>query len=170
MGLMFAYGSNLCVEHMAIRCPAARKMGSFNLNHARLVFRGVADVEYDEEESCPGGLWNITPECEEALDRYEGVASGLYQKVLLKAKMVRTGKIRKILVYQMCCDGIMPPDEHYLNTIRQGYIDFGLDLNYLDMALQRAWNDKDKTKFLRRRRMRRGNKPFAQSLPLEGEA
>jgi hypothetical protein len=163
--LYFAYGSNLNVRHMLRRCPAARKMGSFHLSHARLVFRGVADVEYDEEESCPGGLWNITRECEEELDKYEGVDSGLYQKVNLKARMVATGKIRKILVYQMCCDGIMPPDEHYLRTITQGYKDFGLDLNYLDMALQRSWSDKDKTKFLKGRRFRRGNKPFAQELP-----
>jgi hypothetical protein len=162
--LYFAFGSNLNIEAMARRCPKARKVGPFKLSHARLVFRGVADIEYHKTGKCPGGLWEITRECEKALDRYEGVSTGLYQKVYLKARIRDTGQVKNILVYQMCCDGIMPPDESYLNTIAQGYRDFGLDLAYLDRALQRSWSGKDKTPYLRKRRERRQEGPFATEI------
>ena len=32
-------------------------------------------------------------------------------------------------------DGIMPPDKYYLSVVVQGYRDFGLDLNYLQAAI-----------------------------------
>jgi gamma-glutamylcyclotransferase (GGCT)/AIG2-like uncharacterized protein YtfP len=164
--LMFAYGSNLNVEAMKRRCPKARKLGAFHLTHSRLVFRGVADIEYDRREKCPGGLWRITKECEDSLDEYEGVEHGLYDKVYIRVRLVKTNKIANILVYQMKRGGYMPPDEYYLNTIAQGYRDFGLDLNYLDMALQRSWDDKEKTPFLRARHKRRGNRPLAHEVEL----
>ena len=164
--LYLAYGSNLNVAHMKRRCPKARPVGPFHLQDSRLVFRGVADIEYADGESCPGGLWRITKECEASLDIYEGVESGLYSKVYLKARVAKTGKIVRILVYQMNCDGVMPPSQTYLGTIAQGYKDFGLDLDYLDYTLQRSWHDKDRTPFLNRRRKRRGNEPFAKEIIL----
>src|SRR3954471_16290001 len=101
MTLYFAYGSNLNEAAMAHRCPKSRKVGPFKLSRARLVFRGVADIEYHKTGKCPGGLWEITRECEKALDRYEGVNTGLYQKVYLKARIRDTGQMKNILVYQM---------------------------------------------------------------------
>jgi hypothetical protein len=162
--LYFAYGSNLCVEAMKRRCPKAKKLGSFHLTHSRLVFRGVADIEYDRKESCPGGLWKITRECEKELDMYEGVGGGLYEKIYIKVKMVKTGKVADVLVCQMCHGGVQPPGQHYLDVIAQGYEDFGLDLDYLDMALIRSWNEKDQTSFLKRRRRRRKDGPAAREL------
>ena len=50
--LYFAYGSNLNLHQMLGRCPAAKPLGRFDLDDARLVFCGVADVEYADGESC----------------------------------------------------------------------------------------------------------------------
>src|SRR5262245_315509 len=118
--LYLAYGSNLNVEAMARRCPRARKVGPLILAHSRLVFRGVADIEYAQDESCPCGLWQITWQCEQVLDGYEGVAGGLYSKVFLEALNRKTNKQEKILVYQMNSTGVMPPSDYYLQTIKQG--------------------------------------------------
>ncbi len=89
---------------------------------------------------------------EETLDEYEGVDHGLYRKVRLSFNFVKTGKVRKCLVYQMNETGVMPPDSRYLQSIRQGYDDFGLDQAYLDEAVRRAWEDKKLTSRLIRRR------------------
>ena len=70
--LYLAYGSNLNVKQMEIRCPRAKIMGSFLLPNYKLVFRGVADIEESEGDYCPVGLWKITRKCLGALDRYEG--------------------------------------------------------------------------------------------------
>jgi hypothetical protein len=139
---------------------------AFALPHSELVFRGVADVIYSSHGKCPGGLWEITKECEETLDVYEGIESGLYRKVWLKFKYANSGKIRKCLTYQMQHDGIMPPSQQYVDTIAQGYVDFDLDLQYLDHALMKSWNDKDKTDFLRRRHKQRGGGQLAREVSI----
>ena len=63
-----AYGSNLNVAQMGLRCPNANRAGTMKLNNWRLVFRGVADIEPSDGESVELGLWQITEECLEALD------------------------------------------------------------------------------------------------------
>lgn len=151
--LMWAYGSNLNVEAMARRCPRARKVGPLMLPHARLVFRHVADVEYHRGSTCPGGVWRITKECERSLDGYEGVEGGLYSKVYLRVRW--RGRERSCLLYQMNEDGIAPPGQAYLDTIAQGYGDFGLDLAYLNEALMRSWGEKYRTPTINRRIRRR---------------
>ena len=66
--LYFAYGSNLSIETMQQRCPAARPLYPLRLLNSKLVFRAGADIAYKNGEECPGGVWSITPECEKALD------------------------------------------------------------------------------------------------------
>ena len=116
--LYFAYGSNLNVEQMSYRSPTAKPLGSAYFPGWRLVFRGVADIEVGEpEDMLPVGIWEIGPEDEVALDRYEGVKHGLYRKVIINGMMT----------YQMNHSGYAYPDIGYFNTILQGYRDFGLD-------------------------------------------
>lgn len=160
--LYFAYGSNLNVEHMARRCPRAKKVGKFTLPKAKLVFRGVADVVYHPREKCVGGLWEITRECEKALDRYEGVRAGLYRKVYLAVKRRGVPEEESVLVYVMNSDGIMPPFDDYLAVIEDGYRDFGLDLAYLGRAVEHSYKAKDRTPDLERRWERRGRPRLAQ--------
>lgn len=134
----FAYGSNLNIEQMSARCPAAEPICRLVLPDARLVFRGVADVEHRRGARCHGGLWRITEKCEKALDRYEGVSSGLYYKDYFTVS-VRKGPSQRCLVYRMTDDSQeSPPWFTYLDTIRQGYEDFGLPKRPLERAVARA--------------------------------
>jgi gamma-glutamylcyclotransferase (GGCT)/AIG2-like uncharacterized protein YtfP len=162
--LYWAYGSNLNVAAMKRRCPKAKKFEALTVEDGALVFRGVADVVVRKGSQVKGGLWWITKECEANLDMYEGVAGGLYLKryLLLKVK----GKEQRALYYVMRTDrGVMPPNEHYLETIAQGYRDFGLDLAYLDVALHESWRDKKVTPLLRERHDRKHRPSLARSVP-----
>jgi gamma-glutamylcyclotransferase (GGCT)/AIG2-like uncharacterized protein YtfP len=162
--LYFAYGSNLNVAAMGRRCPQAKKVGKLILPNAKLVFRGVADCIYAKGSSCPGGLWRITPECEEELDHYEGVAGGLYKKVYLTVRLKPGREPEQVLVYVMNRTGIMPPWESYLDTIAQGYLDFKLDtyLWRLDEALEHSYDQKNKTAHLHNRWVKKGRPKLAR--------
>lgn len=131
--LYFAYGSNLNKRQMLWRCPKAVPVGPLILPDARLVFRGVADVEYHEGGEVQGGLWSITKSCERALDTYEGVSSGLYRKEYITLEVKRGGKARveKALVYIMNSDDYAAPSQSYFDVIEEGFGDFGLDVNAL---------------------------------------
>jgi len=136
--LYLAYGSNLHRGQMRQRCPHAKALGSILLQDARLVFRGVADVEYAPGEAVPCGLWRITPSDEAALDRYEGVGGGHYVK-----ELVELTDGREALIYIMTSEGIAPPSEYYADVLRTGYRHFELDKNYLDRALRHSWTKKE---------------------------
>jgi hypothetical protein len=56
----------------------------------------------------------------------------------------------------------MPPGKWYLNTIRRGYRDFGLDETYLDEAVRSAWERKDVTEALHARWLRSGRQELAE--------
>lgn len=131
--LYMAYGSNLSMEAMAHRCPRAVPYGTSRIRDMKLVFRHVADVTDAPGLSVPVGVWKITPQCERALDGYEGVKGGLYRKIY-----VTLPGHGPVLVYKMNDNGIMPPSRFYLDIIRQGYEDFGLDVTYLDAAVHHA--------------------------------
>jgi uncharacterized protein len=82
-----AYGSNLCLDQMRERCPAAEPGPVVALEGWRFIInrRGVATLL-----PCPGSriwglVWHLTPACEASLDCYEGVATGHYRKVEVEA-------------------------------------------------------------------------------------
>jgi AIG2 family protein len=162
-GLMFAYGSNLNVEQMAIRCPAAVPLGRLKLANWALVFRGVADCVPETGAECWGGVWKITAACEVALDRYEGVGNGMYRKEYIAIKETPDG-FRDMLIYSMNSSGIMPPAASYLKTIEQGYRDFRMPRKAwksLRAAVTHAWDEKSPSHIERKRYMRNGRPKLA---------
>jgi len=162
--LYWAYGSNLNVEQMLRRCPGAKPLAKLMLDDACLLFRGFADVAYKRDAVCPGGLWQITPADEVALDRYEGVSGGLYVKRYLTISL-KKGPAEPCLYYQVARrTGVMPPSEYYLDTIAEGYDDFRLDKAYLDAALEHSWNNKNKTPFLKQRWRAKGRPRLAREM------
>jgi len=148
--LYLAYGSNLNKAHMRIRCPSARPVAKLYIANARLVFRSVADAEIstNPDDRMPVGVWSITREDELALDRYEGVNSGMYGRFTLKVGD------EDALIYMMHDRGVAPPGEGYLAIIRKGYEDFGLDTSYLDAALAASFDEKVLTEQIINRRQR----------------
>lgn len=85
MPLHFAYGSNMDGAAMARRCPRARLRGRARLARWRLVVMpsGFVSVAPDPRASVHGVLWDVALADMLALDRYEQVVQGLYEKRLL---------------------------------------------------------------------------------------
>ena len=131
-----AYGANLNMANMEVRCPQAKPILGFNLEGYRLVFNGVADIIKDKDTKVPIGLWKITKEGEKYLDRYEGYPH-LYKKIRLKID-VPGFKGQKVMFYVMRRKGVALPPASYFNTIAQGYDDFALDKDYLNWAVHEA--------------------------------
>lgn len=71
----FAYGSNMCKEQMALRCPGAVFHGNAVLTGFgfRINRLGVATLVPDPEKSVHGALWVLNSWHEHRLDVYEGV-------------------------------------------------------------------------------------------------
>ena len=138
-----AYGSNLNIPQMRMRCPGARIIGTSAIEGYRLLFKGsrtgsYLTIEPQEGASVPVAAWEVSAENEAALDRYEGFPSFYYKKEMeLPLKGIRTGKIRrrKVFVYIMHEDRPLGlPSEFYMETCRQGYRSFGFDEAFLERA------------------------------------
>lgn len=133
-----AYGSNMNLEQMAHRCPNAKVIGKGTLEGYKITFRGrykgVANIEPCKDKSVPIVLWEITNDCETALDLYEGYPS-LYIKEAVE--VIVDNKPVKTMVYIMADkyrDMVAAPTEYYFNVIAKGYSDNGLDLKPLQIA------------------------------------
>jgi len=127
----FAYGANLNVDNMSMRCPNAEPIVPFTLPDYDLVFRGVADIEQKAGSQVRGALWDITDKCEASLDIFEGYPT-LYRKEWFQIKLTDAlardfGETADVLVYRMNRTGYAKPSPMYYETIRQGYRDFSLD-------------------------------------------
>ncbi|MDR3278319.1 MAG: gamma-glutamylcyclotransferase [Oscillospiraceae bacterium] len=137
--LYIAYGSNLNIEQMQYRCPAAKPVGVSELPGYTLLFRGeynaVATIEPGEDD-VPVLLWRVTPEDERALDVYEGWPH-LYRKETLEVEL--DGAPVDAMIYIM--NGNPPlgmPTQRYYETILEGYESAGFDMSALDRALERS--------------------------------
>ena len=133
--LYLAYGSNLNLNQMAIRCPAAEPLHGIQLPHFKLIFRNVADITVDEDGVINLGVFNITEACEDALDRYEGFPT-LYTKMYLNMDG------QEYMTYTMTRDSIEPPSTGYYECIEQGYRDWGFDTALLERAKRHSLTHK----------------------------
>lgn len=79
----FAYGSNMDAARMLARCPGARPVGAATLPGFRLVERLYADVEPSAGCEAKGLLWSVTEADLASLDRHEGVAGGVYERLVV---------------------------------------------------------------------------------------
>ena len=130
-----AYGSNMNIEQMSRRCPDAKIIGKTVLKNYKLVFKGVADIEKSESEEVPVVVWEITKECEKALDIYEGYPR-LYRKEYVQIEI--DGKTELAMVYVMNYSKGAKPSEYYYNVIKQGYKDFDINTTPLEKALKES--------------------------------
>ena len=128
--LYLAYGMNTNIDQMASRCPSSVSIGRVDIPDYRLVFRGVADIEYSPGDELQTVMWDITPACEAALDILEGYPT-FYTKKYLKVDI--NGKTYDAMIYQMVGDNLdySTPGSYYQNMLEEGYEDHGLDLNQI---------------------------------------
>ena len=152
--LYFAYGSNINLNQMAFRCPDATVIGPVTLENYELLFRGngdgfgVATIEPKEGGKVFGLLWNITPDCEKSLDRYEGYPH-LYDKQTVTVRD-GSGKTIPVMAYVMTREWTrLPtvPSKTYYNGIQDGFRQNNLPTGSLRDALIHVW---DETEQLRR--------------------
>lgn len=139
--LYLAYGSNLNLEQMAMRCPTAKVVGATELKNYRLLFRGsraaaVATVEPMKGRSVPALIWKIAPADEAALDRYEGFPY-FYRKETVRVKL--DGKTVSVMVYVMN-EGYPfgKPSCYYYSVILEGYGSAGFDAEVLRDAVRES--------------------------------
>lgn len=124
--MYFAYGSNINLDQMAYRCPAAQVVGPVVLEGYELLFRGnasgngVATIQPKEGKQVHGLLWRITPGCERSLDLYEGYPH-LYEKESVAVRD-NAGRQLTVMAYVMT-DGdrwrspALPSEYYNINQI-----------------------------------------------------
>ena len=145
-----AYGSNLNIPQMRMRCPGARIIGTSVIEDYQLLFKGsktgsYLTIEPMEGAEVPVVIWEVTETDEKALDRYEGYPNFYYKKEMtLDIKGIRTGKVRRrdafaYIMHEERELGI--PSWYYVNTCLDGYRAFGFDENYLFDAIRISRRD-----------------------------
>ena len=79
----FAYGSNMDASQMGIRCEGAIRSSVARLDGHRFRINrgGVATVVAEPGAVVFGCLWRVTAAHLAELDRYEGVARGVYERL-----------------------------------------------------------------------------------------
>lgn len=133
--LYIAYGSNLSVEQMARRCPTATIVGTAILDGWRLLFNGPASIERKEGYQVPVLIWDIKPNDERSLDRYEGYPS-YYRKEMLEIDL--NGAKEQAMVYIMNTNDENEPGNYYYKILEDGYKEFGFNLEILQKALRES--------------------------------
>ena len=139
--LYIAYGSNLNLKQMKMRCPTATVVGKTVLRNYQLLFRGgsigaVATVERHKGGQVPVLVWDIKPKDEHALDIYEGWPR-LYRKESVRVTL--NGKQIRVMIYIMN-DGhsLGRPGNGYYNTILEGYKSAKFDTTILQEAVKNS--------------------------------
>lgn len=142
--LYFAYGSNINLNQMAFRCPAATLICPVVLENYELTFRGggVATIIPAEGKQVPGLLWELTPECEKALDHYEGHPHyyGKEQITVTDKNGVEYNVMVYVMTPQFSRETVVP-SEFYYKGIADGYRQNGMDTRPLVRAYEKAERD-----------------------------
>lgn len=138
--LYVAYGSNLNIRQMKLRCPTAVLYGAGVIPNHELQFKGYesnahATISPKKGSSVPAAVWDIKPRDEVSLDRYEGFPS-YYSKKNIEVQLDGFSELVTAMVYimnQKMDFGI--PSPTYYGTVADGYRDCGLNIDVLDKAV-----------------------------------
>jgi gamma-glutamylcyclotransferase (GGCT)/AIG2-like uncharacterized protein YtfP len=131
--LYFAYGANINADDMAWRCPGARPVGAFELRNWQLELYCHATIESEQGSSVHGVLWELTRECEQALDVFEG-----YPSYYTKRTWHQDGQW--FFFYEMTDPKSGTPSEGYIRGIANGYDQWQLPQSKLKEALDRTYD------------------------------
>ena len=112
--LYIAYGSNINLWQMALRCPHSKPLDPAMLKG-----------------------WELDPRDIPRLDHYEGFPNSYYKKNM---EFELNGEKCVGMAYLMTKDTrqINPPSSYYMQTIWEGYLENGMDTSYLLEAQSRA--------------------------------
>ena len=141
-----AYGSNLNLGQMSYRCPGSKVVATSVIEGYELLFKGsktgsYLTIEKRSGSHVPVAVWEVTPQDEARLDRYEGCPAFYY-----KAEMTlpveyfsgRRGRLRCFVYIMHEERKIGVPDMYYFNACMAGYRSFGFDGKVLEAALDKS--------------------------------
>lgn len=135
----FAYGMNTNIKEMTQRCPDAVNLGSCSLLGFELKFRHHADIDRVLGSEMEGVLWNITEECERALDSLEGYPY-YYDKievVVIPKEPINNMTHFVAMAYIMTSKGTEElPSIHYEDCLIEGYTANGLNVEKLTTKIE----------------------------------
>ena len=136
----FAYGMNTNIDEMTKRCPKAINLGKCILKDYELKFRHHADIDYKYGSELEGVLWDITEDCERALDSLEGYPF-YYDKIeviVIQDQPNRYGHTHSLaMAYIMTSKGEeQPPSVHYEDCLIAGYTANALDVIKLTVKIE----------------------------------
>jgi len=127
---------NTNLAQMARRCPKAVSIGAAVLPGFRFEFKQFATVVPDVETDTFGVVWEITEDCEDALDILEGFPK-FYTKQLVTVLI--NGIPHTAMTYLMYPDEVLNlPSNSYYNMVADGYEDHGISLDQLNDAIDRV--------------------------------
>ena len=129
----FAYGSNMSVQGMALRCPGARVLGPATLvGHAFLINANhYATIVPAAGKVVHGVLWMLTADHRRALDEYEGVPFGMYRRHTIRVTTAR-GEQQLALTYVARDATPTRTRSEYLEVILSAARAHGLPPEYVD--------------------------------------
>lgn len=139
--LYVAYGSNLNKAQMKHRCPTAKLHGAGRIDGYELQFKGApqgafATIAPKEGACVPVAVWEIQPQDEAALDRYEGYPSHYFKQ---DVAVQLDGEEAEAMVYIMNLQREFGmPSPYYYQAVREGYLNCGLDTAVLDEAVKES--------------------------------
>jgi gamma-glutamylcyclotransferase len=140
--LYFAYGSNLWLKQMALRCPDSVKVGTGILDSHKwgITSRGYANVYPSSNDVVYGIIYTLSGADEVDLDRYEGVSGGCYIKKDLDVTLLSTegeGKVIQCLVYiDPTLEGHFKPRKEYIRRINSGLKDANLPAEWVQQNIR----------------------------------
>jgi len=142
--IYFGYGSNMCPEQMAKRCPGGRALGRAELRDWRFLIniRTYATIEAKPGAATHGVLWSLTPGHITELDHYEAVVEGMYLKKKLIVQGIG-GSVEALVYIDPVCE-LGQPKPGYLQTILDGAANFALPTDYI-ADLARDWGEANAT-------------------------
>ena len=122
----FGYGSNLLPKQMQRRCPGAQDAGRARLDGWKLIFntRGAANIVPAKGSVVHGALWRFLPHHVGLMDRWEGVAHGVYRRTWVRVQQDGE-RPRTALTYisaftspgqsrpHYLCQAILPGADHF---------------------------------------------------------
>jgi len=137
--LYFAYGANLDMRGMELRCPGHKRIGRAVLKDYRLTFKGVADVEPAPGHQVHGALYEITLDHLCSLDRFESYPL-FYTRKLLEVITDEGQQVEAVVYVMNNRNRYAPPNRGYLNVILTGCRQWELPEEYIRYIIERANN------------------------------
>nr|WP_315024090.1 gamma-glutamylcyclotransferase family protein [uncultured Aminipila sp.] len=147
-----AYGSNMNIHRMAKSCPFAKVLGVGELENYKLTFRGrhrgVANIEKCEGQKIPVVLWEINDTWGKVLEKS---ASILRRYVKNQVQVKFRNQTIDAVVYVIAdkyCEFPAKPRLSYIETMEQGYDEYGIIKDGLFNAVQDVYKELAIKKFI----------------------